>query len=100
MRPLYLLYYNFKAGIDARLQELLPVHRGLLEACFERGEIIMAGAFADSMSDTLGIWTSRQALDAFLQQDPFLAGGLIRDWSVREFHEMLDSTAREASGQA
>jgi uncharacterized protein YciI len=58
----------------------------------ECGELLMAGAFLEEDEDglrTMGVITSREAAEAFARGDPFVGLGIVDEWRVREWANML-----------
>ncbi len=56
------------------------------------GTLLMAGAFLDEPGTpvrTMGVLVSREAAEDYAQNDPFVVGGMVREWTVREWANML-----------
>jgi uncharacterized protein len=49
----------------------------------------MAGPFTDPLGGALGIFTSREAAEEFIQGDPFVINGVVAKWTLREWREVL-----------
>ena len=49
----------------------------------------MAGPFANPAEGALGIFTSREAAEEFIQGDPFVVNCVVVRWSLREWNEVL-----------
>jgi uncharacterized protein YciI len=64
-------------------------HRARLEEFHARGTLLMAGPFTDPKDGAIGIFTSRQAADEFIQGDPFVLNGVVRKSVVLEWNEVL-----------
>jgi uncharacterized protein YciI len=60
-------------------------HLGLAAAAQERGEIVLAGAFADPPDRALLIFrgADRSVAEAFARKDPYVINGLVKRWEVR-----------------
>jgi len=53
------------------------------------GKVIGAGPFTDK-DGNLAIFRGREAAERFVEQDPFVLGGLIKSYQIREWaDEML-----------
>jgi uncharacterized protein YciI len=64
-------------------------HRARLNEFHARGTLLMAGPFANPAEGALGIFTSREAAEEFIQGDPFVVNGVVARWSLREWNEVL-----------
>lgn len=56
------------------------------------GTLLMAGAFLDEPGApvrTMGVLVSREAADDFAKGDPFVIDGMVSDWTVRVWGNML-----------
>jgi uncharacterized protein YciI len=50
----------------------------------------MVGTFGDPQNEgSMAIFTSREAAEEFVKDDPFVGNGFVRDWHIREWHEVL-----------
>jgi len=64
-------------------------HRARLDEFHARGALLMAGPFANPAEGAMGIFTSREAAEAFIQGDPFVTNGVVAKWTLREWNEVL-----------
>jgi uncharacterized protein YciI len=87
----YLLFYE--SGDDVR--ETAPLHFAAHRARWtefaERGELLLVGPFSDG-SGALGVFTTKEAAEAFATHDPFVTNGVVRAWHVREWMEALSES--------
>ena len=58
-----------------------PRHKVVVDAFVERGEIVGIGPFGDG--GNMAIFRSREAAEAFTQQDPFIVEGLVASLTIR-----------------
>jgi uncharacterized protein YciI len=50
----------------------------------------MVGPFADEPAGgAMGVFTSRGAAEEFVRLDPFVSGGIVARWTIREWNEAL-----------
>ncbi|HKY68577.1 MAG TPA: hypothetical protein VJM49_19485 [Acidimicrobiales bacterium] len=62
------------------------------------GELLAVGTFADPFRDgSMTVFTSRDAVERFVEGDPFRTEGVIRGWRVMEWHETLLAAAPAAT---
>lgn len=60
-------------------------HLALARAATERGEIVLAGAFADPADQALIVFegADRSVAERFAEADPYVRNGLVKSWRVR-----------------
>jgi uncharacterized protein len=72
----------------AKIMAAFPAHRARLDAFAAQGKLLMGGAFADPVSDgAMGIRRSKEDVDEFMREDPFIRQGLVRSWRALEWDE-------------
>ncbi len=75
----------------ARRQAARPAHLAFIAPMVERGEILLGGAILDEAgggmvgSSVVAEFPDRAALDARLERDPYVTGGVWRKIEVRPF---------------
>lgn len=82
-----LLFYDYVADIAERRTAFRPGHHSLAEEALEKGELRMAGAYADPLDGAVFVFRDREAAERFVERDPYMLNGLvtrhwIRDWNV------------------
>lgn len=85
----YVMFYELADGAGALAQQHFPAHMARLTAFQERGLLLMVGTFADSPTGAMGVFTSREAVEEFMADDPFLHHGVVGARRVREWDEVL-----------
>ena len=62
-------------------------HLALARAASERGELVLAGAFADPADQALIVFEGpdRSVAERFAASDPYVQNGLVKSWQVREW---------------
>lgn len=83
--PYFALRYSVVDDYITRRTQYRDEHLGLARAAKERGELVMAGAFADPPDGALLIFRANDATPAteFAKNDPYVKNGLVKDWDVR-----------------
>ncbi len=70
----------------ARNIEAYPRHRAYVDEFAKRGQVWMIGTFGDPMTQgAMGVFRSREAVEEFLANDPFVTEGLVFRHEVREW---------------
>ena len=86
----YVLAYESADDVLSRAPLHFPAH---WERCLEfhaRGTLLMVGTFADPQADgSMAIFTTQQAAQEFVDDDPFVQNGVVRHWTIREWNEAL-----------
>ena len=86
----HVLLYRPAADDVERAPAHFPAHLARLHEFHARGVLLMVGTFADPLAHgAMSIWTTREAVDEFVAGDPFVLHGVVRDWEVREWDEIL-----------
>ncbi len=85
----YVMIYETSAEGLAKAAGLYVAHRARLEEFHARGELLMAGPLMAPTDGAMGIFTSREAAEAFIAGDPFVLGGVVARHSIREWNEVL-----------
>ena len=54
------------------------------------GTLLMIGTLANPQEEgSMGIFTTRKAAEEFVREDPFVLNGVVRNWRIREWNEVL-----------
>jgi uncharacterized protein YciI len=86
----YVLLYESADDVGSKAPRHLPAHRARLEAFHEAGVLLMVGAFGDPQAQgSMGIFTTREAAEEFVRDDPFVVNGVVRGWEIREWAELF-----------
>lgn len=83
--PYFALRYSVVPDYITRRAPLRDEHLALARAAHERGELLLAGAFADPSDGALLIFCAedRSAAEMFAKNDPYVRNGLVTQWDVR-----------------
>jgi uncharacterized protein YciI len=81
----YLLFYDYVENVVERRAPYREAHLKLAREALDRGEIVMGGAFADPVDGAVLLFEAddRSVVEAFVKQDPYVAGGIVTAWRVR-----------------
>jgi uncharacterized protein len=83
--PYFALTYELVDDYIERRAVIRAEHLKLAEEWHARGEIVLAGAFAEPADQALLIFRAedRSSPEAFVRQDPYILNGLVKSWKVR-----------------
>ena len=85
----YVMFYELASDGLPKAQAYFQEHRARLDEFHARGTLLMAGPFANPTEGALGVFTSREAAEEFIQGDPFVVHGVVGKWTVWEWNEVL-----------
>ena len=83
----WLLQYEVVDDYLERRGEFRAEHLALATGALDRGELVLAGAFADPPDGAALVFRAddRATVEAFVAADPYVANGLVTRWWIREW---------------
>jgi uncharacterized protein len=81
-------YVVIGVGTGASMDTIMavyPRHKVLVDELVGRGEVIGIGPFSDR--GNMGIFRTKEAAEEFVRRDPFNLEGLVKEYTVREWHD-------------
>ena len=81
----FALIYDVVDDFVARRASFRDEHLQMAREAHARGEIVLAGAFADPADKALIVFrgTSSESAHRFAENDPYVRNGLVARWEVR-----------------
>lgn len=66
-------------------------HLALARAAHERGDLLLAGAFADPFDLGMLVWrtSDRSVIEDFAISDPYVVNGLVTKWTIRQWNVVV-----------
>jgi len=87
----YVLFYESADDVASRAPAHFPAHSARLDEFHARGDLLLVGTFADPQKDgSMSVFRTREAAEEFARDDPFVLNGVVRDWRVLDWNEILD----------
>jgi uncharacterized protein YciI len=83
----YVLFYESAPDAATTAPLYFGAHKALWSRYAESGSLLLIGPF--SGGSAMAVFATREAAEEFAKQDPFVAHGVVRDWSIKEWHEAL-----------
>lgn len=83
------MFYEVTPESLAKAREHFPAHRARIDEFHRRGVLLMVGVFANPMEGAMGIFSSREAAEDFIRDDPFVIQGVVAKWILRDWNEAL-----------
>ena len=89
MATTYVLFYTSADDVLTKAPAHFPAHRARLDEFHARGALLAVGTFGNPQDEgSMAIFTTREAAEEFARDDPFVLGGVVRTWEVREWNEV------------
>lgn len=91
MRVHLVLIYDLVDDYLDRRGPLREEHLALARAAHERGDLALAGAFAEPADRALLVWSTEDesVVRAFAEADPYVANGLVQHWEIRPWNVVV-----------
>lgn len=91
----YLLMYDYIEDYVPKRAAVRAEHLRLIQEAFDRGEIVIAGAFGDPYRGGVLVFReSPQAAHAFAKTDPYVRTGVVSKWEVRPWLTVIGDGAK------
>jgi uncharacterized protein YciI len=83
----FLLFYSYVPDVLEKRPAFRGAHLGHARAAIARGELKLGGAFADPVDGAALFFdaSSKATVERFAETDPYVTGGLVTKWVVREW---------------
>ena len=91
----FLLFYDYVPNVLDLRPKFRGAHLEHARAAVARGELILAGAFADPVDGAALFFSaaSKDVVEAFARQDPYVLNGLVESWRVRAWTTVVGDGA-------
>jgi uncharacterized protein YciI len=91
----FLLFYEGAPDYLDRRPQFRSAHLAHAWSAQERGELILAGAFADPVDGAVLMFAGDgpDVAEAFAHADPYVINGLVKRWYVREWTTVVGDLA-------
>jgi uncharacterized protein len=82
--------YESADDVASKAPPVFPAHAVRLREFRDRGTLLMVGTFGDPQAEgSMAIFSTREAAEEFVKDDPFVLEGVVRKWTIREWNESL-----------
>jgi uncharacterized protein YciI len=86
----YVLLYEGTPDFMSKVPAHLEGHRALWRKFHSAGSLLRVGPLLDPPpGSAMGIFRTRESAEQFVKEDPFVSGGVVARWSIREWNEVL-----------
>ena len=94
MRTKYVLLYESADDVLAKAASHFAAHTARGQQFHERGSLIAYGPFGNPQDEgSMAVFASREAAEEFASGDPFVLNGVVAEWTVRPWNEVLQPDA-------
>lgn len=95
----FLLFYDYVDNVVERRASFRDAHLGLVREFVERGELVLAGAFADPVDGAALVFRvdNRAKVEKFVASDPYIVQGLVTGWRIRPWTVVVGSALQPES---
>jgi uncharacterized protein YciI len=84
----YVLLYESADNVVEKAPLHFEAHSARGQAFHERGSLMAYGPFGDPQAQgSMAVFTTREAAEEFVREDPFVLNGVVRDWQIRDWDE-------------
>jgi uncharacterized protein YciI len=83
------MFYEVAQDGLTKVMANYDAHRARLNEFHSRGVLLMAGPMGNPPEGAMGVFTSREAAEEFIQGDPFVVNGVVSKWRLVEWNEVL-----------
>lgn len=89
----YALFYQVVDDYIIRRAEYRDEHLTLAKKAYEKGHLILAGAFSDPPDGALLVFkaSDKSVVEDFVKNDPYANNGLVTNWEIREWTVVIGS---------
>ena len=86
----YVLTYESIEDFGPLFEQHGEAHMKHIADYHQRGELLMIGPLQEPFNgDGLSIFASQESAEAFAKDDPIVVHGVIKNWNVRPWREVL-----------
>jgi uncharacterized protein YciI len=86
----YVLFYPPGEHFATRGAQFLPAHQQRIRDFHRQGSLLMIGPLDNPpVNGAMAVFASREAAEEFAKEDPFVRNGVVGDWRIHEWTEIL-----------
>jgi uncharacterized protein len=81
----YVVMYEIAPDGMPKVMTHFPAHHARLDDFHARGLLMAAGPLGDPPEGAMGIFSTREAAEEFVRDDPFVVNGVVSKWRIVEW---------------
>jgi uncharacterized protein len=79
-------FYEVAPEALPKVMEYFPAHKARLDEFHSRGTLLGAGPLGQPPDGAMAIFTTKEAVEEFIQGDPFVVNGIVKKWRVVQWN--------------
>jgi uncharacterized protein len=83
------VFYESAPDVLEKAPLHFAAHKAHFQAFVERGELLAIGPFSDPREGSMAVFTTREAAEAFVRDDPFVLNGVVARHTIKDWRETL-----------
>jgi uncharacterized protein YciI len=88
----FVVFYESADNVRAKAPAHFPAHVARWKQFADQGTLLMIGTFANAQEQgSMAIFSTKEAAEEFVRNDPFVLNGVVKGWEIREWNEALVS---------
>ncbi|MFZ0488745.1 MAG: YciI-like protein [Salegentibacter sp.] len=89
----YILIYSLNENYLEERGQYRAEHLGLATDAAEKGELVLGGALDNPADQAYLLFRgkSEEVAEAFVEKDPYVKNGLVKEWKVRKWNAVVGS---------
>ncbi len=88
--PKFVLFYEAAPDAAERVPLHYAAHSARIADFHARGDLLLIGPWSDfDPPGAMGIFRTMASAEEFVADDPFIHGGVVGSWRIREWEESL-----------
>ena len=85
----YVSFYESAPDVAVKAPIYIEAHRAHIAEFHGRGVLLLVGTLGNPPEGAMGVFTSREAAEEFIRDDPFVLNGVVASWQIKEWNEIL-----------
>ena len=85
----HVLFYDLAEGSMPLAQQHFPAHRARIGEFHDRGLMLLVGTWGDEPVGAMAVFTTQEAAEEFIAEDPFVVNGVVGSYRIRPWDEIL-----------
>ncbi|MEV5302916.1 YciI family protein [Amycolatopsis methanolica] len=86
----YLVFYEPADNVLERGAPHMDAHSARIREFHARGDLLLVGTLENpQVNGSLSVFRTREAAEEFVSGDPFVRHGVVKNWYVRKWNEVL-----------
>ena len=85
----YVVFYESADDVMTKAPLYIEAHRARWNSYRRDGMLLAIGPFSDPREGSMCVFATRESAEEFVAGDPFVLNGVVKNWYIREWNEVL-----------